>query len=176
MKATKIYTLKEFNEIYIAHKRDLLKHIHVHKVKGFSLIKTKSKVKLTTKSDDNGIPYIEREVLSKTESFDTNEFNKLIVAYLQLFTPTLKCNITNTTGRMINGRYVQNKVDRGRADITAQYDTFELCVETKKKYEKQLDSQIEFQQMANKQSFRKYILTRSFEDFQQKVNEIFKLF
>jgi hypothetical protein len=176
MKPTKIYTLKEFNEIYIASKREKLKHIHVHKVKGFSLTKTKRKVNIITKVDENGIPYIEREVLSKTESFDTDEFNKLIVAYLQLFTPTLKCNITNTTGRMIKGRYVQNKVDRGRADITAQYDTFELCVETKKKYEKQLDSQIEFQEMANKQSFRKYILTRSFEDFQQKVNEIFKLF
>jgi hypothetical protein len=176
MKPTKIYTLKEFNEIYIAHKRDKLKHIHVHKVKGFSLTKTKSKVKVTTTMDANGIPSIKREVLSKTETFDTNGFNKLIVAYLELFTPTLKCSITNTMGRMINGRYVQNKVDRGRADVTAQYDTFELCVETKQKYEKQLDSQKEFESMANFQSFRKYILTRSFEDFQHKVNEIFKLF
>ena len=176
MKPTKQYTLEEFNAIYIEDRRKRYNDIKVHKVKGFSLTKTKTKYKETYSTDANGIPEVKKEVLSKKVTFDTNEFNKLIVAYLTLFTTPLRCSVTNTTGRMIGGRYVQNKVDRGRADITAQYEQFELCVETKQKYEKQLDSQKEFEGMASKQSFRKYILTRSFEDFQDKVNEIFKMY
>jgi hypothetical protein len=92
-----------------------------------------------------------------------------------MFTPTLKCDVTNTKGNYIpNVGFVQNYADRGRADVTAQYNDFELCVETKKKYESQLDSQKKFEGMANQQSFRKYIITRSFEDFQEKINNIFK--
>lgn len=176
MKPNKIYTLDEFNEIYINHKREELKSIKVNKVKGFTLTKTNSKVIVTHKNDADGFPYVHREVFSKKEVFDTNQFNKLIVAYLTIFTPTLKCNVTNTTGRMVKGRFVKNKADKGRADVTAQYENFELCIETKQKYEKQLDSQIEFHSMTKKQSFRQYILTRSFDDFQRQVNEIFEFF
>ena len=61
-----------------------------------------------------------------------NGFNAMLVAYLKMFTPCIEAKITNTAGKWIpNVGYIPNR-DKGRADITAQYSLFELCIETKK--------------------------------------------
>ena len=172
-------TIKEFNALYTAYKREKYKNIKLHHVKGFVLYKEK-KTKTTSelKKDKNNIPYYERtvKILDKPKiTFDVNQFNKLIVEYLNMFTNPIKANITNTAGKYIpNVGYVHNKADRGRSDITAQYSDFELCIETKQKYEKQLDSQKEFEAMTKNQSFRKYCICRDFENFQIEMKKIFK--
>ena len=172
-------TLKEFNALYTAYKREKCINIKLHHVKPFKLIKTvKQKIEKELKQDANGIPYYDRTVIKLEKpkvTFDVNQFNRLIVEYLKMYTNPIRASITNTAGKYIpNIGYVHNKADRGRSDITAQYSDFELCIETKQKYEKQLDSQKEFEAMTKNQSFRKYCICRDFESFQIEMKKIFK--
>ena len=171
-------TLDEFNKKYVAYKRDKLSNIKAYYIKPFKLytIKTQEIIK-KQKNDANGIPYFEKTIITLDKpkiKFNVNQFNALIVAYLKLYTNPLKANITNTTGTYIpNVGFIANR-DKGRADVTAQYNDFELCIETKQRYEKQLDSQKSFEKMSQQQSFRKYVLVRDFEEFQIEMKKIFK--
>jgi len=169
-------TIEQFNKIYIASERERLLKYKIFKIKGFSVYKkvTEKRTK-TEKKDVNNIPFIETtiESIKPKLRMDINEFNKLVVAYLKIFTNPIKAEVTNTMGIYIpNIGYVKNK-DRGRADVTAQYINFELGVETKQKYETQLESQKDFQAMADSQSFRKYIIARNFDELQTKLKTIF---
>lgn len=170
-------TLDEFNKMYKEYKREKLKNIKVHHVKGFTLYTEKrTEIIKEPKIDENGIPYYKRTVVlldKPKKRFNVNEFNRLIVAYLEMFTNPISAGVTNTTGKYIpNVGYIANR-DKGRADVTAQYKDFELCIETKQKYEKQLESQKKFEKMASEQSFRKYVLVRDFESFQIEMKKIF---
>ena len=177
-------TVKEFNKLYIAHRREQAKKIKLWVVKGFSIesVKTTKRTKIL-KQTDTGVPYYEtvieqlKKPIVKIKMDGVNGFNAMLVAYLKMFTPCIEAKITNTAGKWIpNVGYIPNR-DKGRADITAQYSLFELCIETKNTYgkrkEKQLESQKKFEAMAANQTFRKYVLVRDFEDFQIKMAEIF---
>jgi hypothetical protein len=171
-------TLDQFNALYKEYKREKFKDIKLHHVKPFTLYKVKKhKIKKELKQDINGIPYYDKIVIvieNPKKIFQVNQFNALIVAYLKIFTNPLRAEITNTKGNYIpNVGYIPNK-EKGRADITSQYETFELCIETKQEYEKQLDSQKSFEKMSQQQSFRKYVLVRDFEEFQIEMKKIFK--
>ena len=170
--------LKEFNKIYVESECKRLENIKAYYIKPFKLY-TEKKQEITKelKNDSNGIPYYERtiKIYDKPKlKFNVNQFNALIVAYLKLFTNPIKANITHTKGNYISGvGFIANR-DKGRADVTAQYQDFELCIETKQKYEKQLNSQKSFEKMTQQQSFRKYVLVRNFEEFQIEMKKIFE--
>jgi hypothetical protein len=167
-------TIDEFNTLWKAHKREKGKAIHLHHVGGFSITKRLNKTVVEDRVDANGIPYQVRKVTQGREVPDMNGLNKAIVAWLQLFTNPIKAEITNTTGRYIpEVGFVPNR-ERGRADITAQYPTFELCIETKQRNEKQLKSQQRFEAMTQQQAFRRYVLVRSWDDFQMQMIEMFR--
>lgn len=171
-------TLEQFNSLYKEYKREKFKNIKMHNVKSFVLYKEKKHIiKKELKQDINGIPYYEKVVIvieKPKRIFQVNQFNNLIVTYLKMFTNPIRAEITNTKGNYIpNVGYIPNR-EKGRADITAQYEKFELCIETKQKYEKQLDSQKSFEKMSQQQSFRKYVLVRNFEEFQIEMKKIFK--
>jgi len=171
-------TIDQFNENYVAFERKRLSNIKVHDIKRFVIYhtKTQKRTKIETMTEF-GIPIIETEIEQLPKpivKMDIPAFNKMIVAYLKMYTDPIKAHVTNTTGRYIpKVGFVVNK-DKGRADITIQYKDFELCIETKQRYEKQLESQKSFETMANQQSFRKYVLCRDFDEFQNEMRKIFK--
>ena len=168
-------TLSQFNDLHVAAKRYNGRHIKLHAVKRHTLTKWLSKKNVVEGYTENGIPFTKVEASNRREVFDSVGFNKVIVRYLELFTPCIRAAITDTKGRYNNSKkiWVANTADRGRPDVTAQYTDFELCIETKQKNEKHLDTQRTFQAMAQQQAFRKYIITRSFDNFQEKIRELF---
>jgi hypothetical protein len=170
-------TLEQFNLIHESHDWVRLKGYGYYTTY-FKLTKLKE-VKKGVKEwiyDEEGIRLVYHSEAVKKQVFDTKSFDKMLLRYLRILTPTIKANITDTKGvfNPATGKLMSNKADKGRADITAQYTNFELGVETKQKYETQKESQKEFERMANAQTFRKYILVRSFEDFQMKMYDIFE--
>ena len=170
----KILTIEEFNKIYIDYRIEKGKNIHLSKVKGFTLVKNVHKYKEYISYNPLGIPSIKKEIIHTRQVPDIKSFNKAIVAWLKIFTDPIKAEVTNTKGYMIDGRWRKNP-NRGQADITAQYHDFELCIETKQKHEKMKDSQVNFMDMAQQQLFRKYFVVRSWEDFQEKMIDLFNL-
>lgn len=166
-------TINEFNQEWKAHKRDKYKGIKLHVVSSFRLTKKLTKKEITTDMM-HGIPTTKVKVVGSREVSDIKGLNKAIVAWLQLYTAPLKCAITNTSGKYIpNVGFVANKADRGRADITAEYQDMILSIETKQKNEMLLDSQHKYKSMAERQSFRKYVIVRSWEQFQSEMIAIF---
>lgn len=166
--------LANFNREYIAWKRERGKAIGIHKVKGFSFEKNVNRYKERYIDGVFGKALVEKKLISSRKTFDTTAFNNAIVAWLQMYTQPLKASVTNTTGKYIpNVGFVANTADKGRADITAQYPDFELCIETKQAKESQLKSQKEFEAMVQQQSFRKYFVVRGWIDFQQQMLNFF---
>jgi ribosomal protein S4E len=172
----KIYTLDEFNELYKQKEKERLKSIKFDekKIKLFKLKKKlPNKVKIETISI-NGVPQIKRTVIREGNyTFDMDCFNRLIVEWFKMFTDCLDAKITNTTGLNF-GKYWKKNNDKGRADITVIFKDFELGIETKRKYEKQLDSQKKFQSLSLETNFRKYVIIigeddDSFVEFQKVI-------
>jgi len=169
-------TIEDFNREYIAHRRAKGERIKLHQVSGFSLYKNKATKDRIEGVDQNGIPYTYTKVTSTKKVFDTNQFNKAIVAFLHMYTSPLKASVTNTTGRYIpKVGFVANKADRGRADITAEYKDFILEIETKQRNERQLDSQKKHQARAEQTSYKRYILVRSWDEFVAEMVRMFDL-
>lgn len=168
-------TIDQFNKAWREHERTRLAHIHVHTVKGFRVTKHLTKRETREGYTENGTPYSYSVTTKGREVPDMDGLNKAIVAWLKVYTNPIKAQITNTKGNYIpKVGFVANK-ERGRADITAQYADFELCIETKQRTEKQLKSQKEFEQMTIQQSFRKYLIVRDWIDFQEKMIFLFNL-
>jgi hypothetical protein len=170
-------TLHQFNLIHESHNFARFNGMGYYRqyYKLTKLKEVKKGEKEWTIDDDFKVELVTITEAVKKQVFDTDSFNKLILRYLRLFTPVIKAALTDTKGfyNPKTGQWMTNKSDKGRADITAQYKDFELGIETKQKYESQKEAQKEFEQMAAKQSFRKYVLVRSFDDFQLKMFEIF---
>jgi hypothetical protein len=173
-------TLDEFNAIWDSHRKETL-HPLIYTPKPFKLTKRKtvSEAIKEVKQTEWGVPY---EVITQPkvtkEVIDTNRVTDLYKAAGKLIYGIEFKRVSAEGKGRFNPKtkkimYLKSE-NAGMADLQGLYKGRLICVEVKRPGEKQLDSQVKFQNWVE-QGGGIYLLIHNFTEFQTELNKLLTL-
>ena len=172
----KIFSIKEFEELYHAHKRTKMQpRFHdTLKVERFNLTKKKvvkkRKVKLTTNHLDLPVNDILQPKETK-DAFNTNRFTELIEKYLEIVHGCKSVQRISSEGRarMIKGKMIRIKgLNVGMEDLQVIIKGRLFAIEVKSPSDRQSDKQKERMNEVRSDG-GVYILATSFDQVQNEI-------